>query len=929
MVSSFQPSHCRMAVGAPQHRLIRERLEAIGCMDAEPLPDFAAMSGAREAWRADARSFTPWVWAAFEVLPDASTQARMEARLGEASPSGAFLLWMVDHRGYELLVVHQGESDGRWEQQNRRNGSMPHLGELLVALGQTAPFPVRTARVAQLLGRKQLTHRFYKDVQEATFRVARSWRSNEAMSDEDRHELALLLVARTMFLHFVQAKNWLPHSQFLQQICQVDDPSLYRKYWQPLFFDALNLPADERVSGVIPDSVPYLNGGLFAPSDLEHRYPDLDLPNDALRHLVVEVLARYAFVDDEHEGTPRAIAPHLLGEIFERLMEPEERQVTGAFYTPSTLANALWAESFDAWLRDIVGEQLAEKVVQRAQLCCEEAEVVFDRLWHIRVLDPAVGTGAFLLSALQGLEQVLLYVLTFLPGRSIDRRSLREHLVTHALHGIDIQRNAVLLAELRLWLAVTAASQNCIHAATPLPNLAHRLRVGNALLSPSWTRDHALPENLVAKREHLGRLLARFPTLRGRERSDCMKEIQDMEQALTIGALTHRVRVLKTERLAQTSLFAHALPPTMGTEETALRQHLQASGAWHDGNALDPALHFADVMQEGGFDIVIGNPPWGRLSLLDRSMQTRLRRRYHVLQPNGGRQASPDMSVAFFEAYFPLLKPTGYLAFLFPSKTLRAGWGGAWRAWVHRASYVHTLRELSTDSNHGFHASVYPCVCVMRPKRVGDRVDKHPLLRLRQAPTILPSASNQAWRPRYGVKTGYNRAFLVGLDSTLPHTVPVVRGKDIRAGRYACQELLLFPHDPHTGYVLPMIEDAVMQHLSPHKACLEARSDMREGMPWWTLFRVRADMLGWRVAWRDVAQRLEAVVLPPVAQGGPVNLNSTYAIACTSQDEADSLCQWLNRDQTTDALIPYAQRARNGYYRFDARLVGMANLPPG
>lgn len=242
------------------------------------------------------------------------------------------------------------------------------------------------------------------------------------------------------------------------------------------------------------------------------------------------------------------------------------------------------------------------------------------------------------------------------------------------------------------------------------------------------------------------------------------------------------------------------------------------------------------------------------------------------------------------------------------------------------------LQEFATDSNHGFHASVYPCFAVLANKTPNSETTRHPLLHLHTRSPHARSSQKSPFltrsKPRYGVKTGYNTAFLVPKNSTLPWTFPIVRGKDLRAGQYTIHEHMIFPHDPKSGEVLSELPPALLDHLSSYRPQLEKRSDLRPNMPWWTLFRVREDMLGWRVAWRDVATSLQAVVLPQVIDGGPINLNSTYAISCADREEAERRCAWLNRAETTQMLLPYAQRARNGYYRFDARLVGMLSCPP-
>jgi len=910
--------------------VVTERWKALATDHLEALPVFQKKHGLLGAWRVDPHSLTPWVIAHAPRLPKDAQVAAMEAQLGDASASASFLLWLLCDDGAEQLIIHLGRPDERWVVRNSSGRPLPHLRELTDAFSADLPYPMRLAHAAALLTRKDVTHRFYRQIQQSVKNIANAWQADMPIADDDRHELALILVARLMFLHFVQSKHWLPHPEYLAEIAHHNAPSNYQKYWRPLFFDALNLPPDERTSGVIPREIPYLNGGLFAPSALEEAYPTLDLPNDVLRTLIIDVFQRYAFVDDEHEGHPHAIAPQLLGEIFERLMCPEERQVTGAFYTPHPLALELWQQTLAEFLRDTQGKELTEKLLKRAPLTHEQAQQLFDCLWNLRVLDPAVGTGAFLLAALIDLEAHARHLLTFLPGKNLSRRAMRERWVTHTLHGIDIQRNAVLLAELRLWLSVTAVSENTPAAATPLPNLEHRLRTGNALIAPTWQRIASQSAVLQSLMRDLSSALQDFPTQRGAARHQALQKLHALEHAILRQGAQDRIEELKHARSAQLSL--DATPTNLpNAEERALQELLTSTGAWQQTGLLDPKLHYADVMQEGGFDIILGNPPWGQLSTLDDATQKTLRRRYHVFQSKGGRQSSPDMSIGFFEAYLPLLSDQGRMAFLFPSKTLRARWGASWRSWAQHQVVFDTLQELSTHSNHGFHASVYPCVSILRKRRRGENPQVHPtLVASRPQNTVLskelrPLAAH--FTPRYGVKTGCNRAFLLSKNATSPLALPALRGKNIRRFSYHCDQQIVFTHHTQTGEVLNTLPSAVEARLRNFDAQLHKRSDLRPNMPAWTLFRVRRESVGWRVAWRDVAQRLEAVVLPPLDAGGPVNLNSTYGVAVQNQDDARVLCAWLNADAVSAYLQPSAQRARNGYYRFDASLVSSVPLP--
>lgn len=932
------------------------------------LDALAATHGLAQALRVDAGSMTPWVVAAVSTLPAPDAQRALEAELEALAPARSFLLWLVDDDERQRVVLSVDHGRARWQQESIARRTLPDQRELLRQLQGDGPAPIRLVRAAQVLKRSNLSHRFYRDIHRAIVHVQRGWESPTPLDDDARHSLALTLFTRLMFLHFIQAKGWLPSQNYLRQLSLHDGPDAYATYWKPLFFDALNRPHDARVSGVIPKEIPYLNGGLFAPTPLEAQHPELRLSAEIIRTQVVDTLSAYRFTDDEHDPAVDTIAPNLLGEIFERLMARDDRRRTGAFYTPSPLAQACFRQALAAHLHASGLRAVAEKLHNDRRFTAPEAEALLHRLHDLRVLDPAVGTGAFLLAALQCMEALTLRATRDLGRPAPDLRALREHWVSHALHGIDIHPDAVALAELRLWLWVVAAAPDRREASTPLPNLEHRLRVGDALITPLWHPAARASAPLRDLHRQLKAELQRFATKRGEARQQSLQRMRALENKITDTQRALRAEELQAALEAQREIFdagdagdrdasAGDAPRRRQREHRALTD----AAAWSRTGHFDPKLHYADVMADGGFDLIVGNPPWTQLSLHDRELQGQLRERYLTMNPRGGRSAAPDISLAFFEAYTPLLRPRGRIGLLFPAKALRAGWGAGWRQWVEAGTQLDALHELDTHSTHGFRAAAYPAFAVLGRRNAGEAprasaLSHAPLGEAWRATSLLPrphdagdapsaSPSLQArtharrypkgTRPlaelctiRYGVKTGCNAVFLSPGPALQPLAVPAVRGRDLRREGVQQTEWLFFPHNLQTGEAVDALPAEAREALAPHRETLEARTDLHGQAPWWRLFRVRPEGLGWRVVWRDIATRLEAVVLPPVWEGGPVNLNSTYYVGVADEAQAQRLCAALNDDALTEWLKPYAQRARNGFFRFDSRLVGMAPIDP-
>jgi hypothetical protein len=129
-----------------------------------------------------------------------------------------------------------------------------------------------------------------------------------------------------MFLYFIQRKGWLDNNpRFLaSQLLHPHHRDLFRAWLQPLFFRALNLAPDDRSQPLRFRHIPYLNGGLFAATTLEQRYPALNLPDEPLRDLIRNLFERYRFVESEQAGDHDAVDPRMLGHVFERLMNDDD-----------------------------------------------------------------------------------------------------------------------------------------------------------------------------------------------------------------------------------------------------------------------------------------------------------------------------------------------------------------------------------------------------------------------------------------------------------------------------------------------------------------------------------------------------------------------------------------------------------------------------
>jgi hypothetical protein len=813
-------------------------------------------------------------------------------------------------------------------------------------------------RLSEILESTDVGRRFFLAFRSAVDRMAADL--GGGLGEGDRRALALVQLTRVLFLYFVQAKGWLDgRPQFLREAVDTAlarGRRLHRDLFRPLFFGTLNRRPEDRARARHFGRVPFLNGGLFEPHPLERRWRG-DIPNTCWREAFDQVFERFHFT--VHEGAdPGRIAPDMLGRVFEGLMAPTDRREGGAFYTPAALVGRLVDEALQALLVQRLG--VPPGLAPERLASPDEATRSLFRT--ITVLDPAVGSGAFLLGALERLAGILAGDLP--PG------PLRRRILTENLFGVDLNPMAVRLAELRLWLAVIAVEDtHTPEAVAPLPNLDGTVRQGDTLLDPGYGLGGLSPRP-GAELTELRETRRAFGTASGPEKRDLRRRLRQLEARACDSGLRSEAERLESEI---TSCLLDARGLTLFGEPRGLdrplrrrlkelrrraarvrrlRRKVRAEGAvlW-----FSCEVHFADVLSQGGFDVVIGNPPWVRAEHLTPEVRTALGQRYRWWRGNGrGFRHQPDLSLAFAERGTGLLAPSGILAFLLPAKVWTAGYARRMRAVLSEQFTLHTLADLTSDPVARFEATTYPTAVI------AARVKPHPIhaVRLGLGPkpadaclqsrltgggpwVLLPPDLLEAlalvdsehprigscFVPQLGVKTGANAVFLEPPAEIEPALIRLaLRGRDLYPFRFRSRVRLFFPHTPE-GAPYARLPVGAARHVMRHEALLRARVDYRGGPPW-TLFRVRGALAPHRVAWPDLSRHLAAVPLTGPAGSRLVVLNSCYIMAVPDAETALALTAWLNCTWLRALARARADVAANGFARFNARVVSDLPLPP-
>ena len=623
-----------------------------------------------------------------------------------------------------------------------RTRVVPSDAETVAALAAVETHDDLVAHAAWLdiLGREALGRRFYRALERVVGALADG--AAGRAGPEHRAELALLQVSRLLFLSFLETRGWLDGDpRFLAARfarCMERGGGFHARVLLPLFFGTLNTPLARRAPAARAlGRIPFFNGGLFARTALERRHADLRFGDEALGLVVGELLGRWRFTVREESAawSETAVDPEMLGRAFESLMGAADRRASGAYFTPHPLVARVTRA---ALLAALPGGALTPEALSRAldgeSIDRPAAVALRERVSALRLLDPACGSGAFLVHALEELSALLA-----VAGDPRSGGERRRAILARSLFGVDANPTAVWLCELRLWLAVVTESDTADPLAVPpLPNLDRHVRVGDALAGGAF--GDAAPPRGGAR---LALLRERYARATGGRKHTLERALARAERATVVAHLESELARCAARRrdllavLRGRDLFGERVRPDprarerLALERATARATRDALRRARDGAALPFAwsTHFPDVARAGGFDIVVGNPPWVRPHHVPAPARAALRARFaclrdpawtrgaEVSRAGAGFAAQVDLAALFAERSVGLLRDGGALALLLPAKLWRALAGGGLRRLLAERCELLALEDWS-ESPSAFDAAVYPSLLVAR-RRAG------------------------------------------------------------------------------------------------------------------------------------------------------------------------------------------------------------------
>lgn len=400
----------------------------------------------------------------------------------------------------------------------------------------------------------------------------------------EKEDFAKRILGQIVFLYFLQKKGWLGiekdqlskkfkkfgegDKNFLYNLfkkCKEKDKNFFNDYLEHLFYSALaqDRRADDNQFHLqgIDYKLPFLNGGLFEPIGINRGYnwreTDILISNEIFSNSngegILDVFNLYNFTVKEDEPMEKEVAidPEMLGKVFENLLDTKERKSTGSFYTPREIVHYMCQQSLINYLetntqikREIIEKFVSEDNSQDIPKEIIENKFRIDNLLkEIKVVDPAVGSGAFLVGMM---SEIIKCRSSLNSGKKIF--DLKEECIKNNLYGVDISPGAVDICQLRLWLSLIVDEDEYGNV-QPLPNLDYKIMCGNSLIEEyngmkiwddKWLGIKIIKPNKLEKIKEIDteikNLKSKIPYLINQEekRKELEKEIKKLEKEKTV-----------------------------------------------------------------------------------------------------------------------------------------------------------------------------------------------------------------------------------------------------------------------------------------------------------------------------------------------------------------------------------------------------------
>ena len=558
------------------------------------------------------------------------------------------------------------------------------------------------------------------------------------------HDYVKKMMGRIVFLHFLQKKRWLNDDpEFLSKLFFL---SPYKQDFldqelEPLFFGIFNTEPDKREQLFHQEhwdlrwlaeweKLPYLNGGLFERDEVDKM--KIKLPASLFENLF-RFMASYNFTIDENDPDDADIGidPEMLGKIFESLLE--DNKAKGAFYTPKEIVRYMCKESLIAYLETKVSDNASEMLdikqsirtfVEHHELLEElepYREVLDTALRDVKICDPAIGSGAFPMGLLNELWRCREAIENVPDELDLAYRAeLKKEIIENNIYGVDIERGAIDIARLRFWLSIVVDAEK----PEPLPNFDYKFMQGNSLIESF--EGHDLCHIMDKKIERNGKIYYQSK-IGGKETVQVSMDFfsNDTRQNLRIWLKSYFSLTDHKEKIEYRKRINESV-------KSYIKQQGIGPSAESKLNTLDPSANqdfflwhtwFKDIFDNGGFDIVIGNPPYFKYEGKNKNEIDSIRQTQYLEIAFGGKLNAYKLFLAL--SINKICKSNGIISLIFQNSFIADKQASILRREVvnkHQIITIDSFPERDSKKKRVFeNVKMSVCILLMQKSVTGKR----------------------------------------------------------------------------------------------------------------------------------------------------------------------------------------------------------------
>jgi len=702
---------------------------------------------------------------------------------------------------------------------------------------------------------KEVNNKFYRGISFHYEELINGLIVDNKISVNDAKQFSSRLIGRLLFIWFLRKMELINKNQNYFNTTGIDSSNYYEQFLKPLFFQTLNKPIEERSINIQDDETPYLNGGLFDIKENDFYYQKLKFPKNFFDNLYSH-FNEFNFTVDESSVDYEVVAvdPEMLGQIFESLLASQnkdkinERKKTGSYYTPRNIVDYMCKESIRKYLYNEINKENHKKGIDDlidmtdAKFMERKSSSNID-LWgsstknvvskikksldNIKIIDPAVGSGAFPLGMLQIVSKLYERIL---PSSTYSSYDIKLKIIENNIYGVDLQPMAVEIAQLRAWLAIIVDDYQDNNKINPLPNLNFKFVSANSLVELDDRKE-------IFSEPKLEENLEKFRKKYFNAKTTKSKEVAQNEYSL----ITSQLEFFDDKRSEQLKTF----DPFNNTTYASFYNSQYMFGV------------------SNGFDVVIGNPPYIHFEDMEEEDRVFYKNLKYKTYASKG-----DIYSLFYEHGINLLKKGGILTYITSNKWMKAGYGKNLRNYL----VENTNPSILIDLGEGIfeNATVDTNILITTKEDFNQEVRTLKLGKqdIQQAMADeslkMNYKSDEVWtilnpaelsvkqkieklgsplkewniELRYGIKTGLNDAFvitheerneLIKSDPASEDLIkPLIRGKDIQRYAYNFKQLYLIISYFNSHKILEAEYPAIYEHLCKFETKLKERGQVKK-----------------------------------------------------------------------------------------------------